>query len=321
MTSDQTLNPPQTNKSSSITLFAKGPSVLLAIYSLCIYLNQPAFFSFSNLGSILYYTCLLVPALLGVYLLVVLGQFDLSVGSVAALAGVIAALSIKAGCPIGLCVVLAFFAGAIFGTINWLLVSKMRIPALVGTLITMAAARAAALGLSEGQVVGGVSNNLAGLTLGIAGSVSPAIWLGLALVAALAFLSKQHVIIRHMHLAGSNRDAVMSTGINVSNLEWIAFVCAGIGASLVGVLQCSRTLSASPLSFPDLALECIAACVIGGARFSGGSGSAIGAFIGMLIVVASRNLVVLTGISVYWKDLGIALVLLAAVLLNRPKSD
>jgi len=108
----------------------------------------------------------------------------------------------------------------------------------------------------------------------------------------------------------------MSSGINVRAIKLFGFALAGAGSAVAGILQSSRTLSASPFVFPDLALECIAACVIGGASLSGGTGRAAGAFFGMLMVVISRNLVVMAGVSVYWQELGVALVLLAAVLLK-----
>jgi ribose transport system permease protein len=80
-------------------------------------------------------------------------------------------------------------------------------------------------------------------------------------------------------------------------------------------------MSASPHAFPDLALDCIAACVIGGDRLSGGAGRVSGAFFGLLMVVVSRNLVFLAGISAYWQDLAIALILLGAAVLNRSPAE
>jgi ribose transport system permease protein len=295
------------------------PLLIIVLYLACIFAFQPAFFSPTNLNSLLYYTCLLVPALLGVHLLIVLGLFDLSIGAVAAACGVIAAKLMTLNVPIPLSVLLALIGGALFGVLNWTFVGKFKIPALIGTLITMGVARAVSLGLTEGQVVSGLPNDFGGLASGIAGQISPAVWLGIILVLVLEFLTHRHVIFRHMYHAGSNRIAAKNSGIHVNGLECMAFVLAGVGAALVGVLQCSRTLSASPYAFPDLALECIAACVIGGASLSGGSGRAVGAFFGMLMVVISRNLAVLAGVSIYWKELAISLVLLAAVLINQSK--
>lgn len=297
------------------------PVIIFVIYLGVIYVLQPAFFSTSNLSSVLYSTCLLVPAILTVHLLMVLGLFDLSIGAVAAIGGVIAAKALISGCSLIISISLAMLVGLIFGLLNWLLITKARISALIGTLITLGMARAAALAITDGQIITGLPNEFGNLVIITTNSISPVITIGLAMVLMLEILERQHVLFRRFYHIGSNRIAAVNGGINVVKLECLGFILAGVGASATGVLQCARTMSASPLLFPDLALECIAASVIGGSSLKGGAGTAIGAFLGMLVVVVSRNLAVLVGVSVYWRDLAIALVLLAAVLLNKNTND
>lgn len=295
--------------------------VLLALYLACIYALQPAFFSPNNLSALIYYTCLLMPAVLGVHVLIVLGLFDLSVGAVAAVSGVVAAKLMTAGIAIPMGLALGISTGIIFGLLNWLFVVKLRISALIATFITLGVARAVSLGFTKGQSIGGLPDGFGTLALGSARwSIPPAIFWGIGLVCAVEFLTQRHVLFRRLYHVGSNPAAAVSSGINVNAIRLFGFALCGAGAALAGLLQCSRTLSASPFLFPDLALESIAACVIGGASLSGGTGRATGAFFGMLMVVISRNLVVMAGVSVYWKELGVALVLLAAVLLKRGES-
>jgi ribose/xylose/arabinose/galactoside ABC-type transport system permease subunit len=291
--------------------------VIFALYLALIYAYQPTFFSPSNLASLLYYTCLLIPAALGVHLLIVLGLFDLSIGSVAAASGVVMAQAVAAGAPLSIGVIGGVVTGMLFGFLNWFLVSKLRIAALIGTLIAMGLARATAVGITQGETLAGLPEAFGRLSLGSFMGFPHAVAVGVILVAVLELLSLKHVIFRRFYQAGSNRRAAVDNGINVSALECLAFVLAGIGASLVGLLQSSRTLSATPHAFPDLALDCIAACVIGGDSLSGGSGRPTGAFLGMLMIVASRNLAVLGGVSVYWQDLAVSVILLAAVLFNK----
>lgn len=296
--------------------------VLLMLYLACIYTYQPAFFSSNNLWALLYYTCLLVPAVLGVHILMVLGLFDLSVGAIAAMSGVAAAKVMAAGAPIPIALAFGIFIGLVFGLMNWLFVVKFRIAALIATLITLGIAKAVALGITQGQSIGGLPNQYGALALGSSGSfVSPAIVFGIGLVCVVEFLTPRHLLFRRFYQVGSNPAAAAGSGINVRAIKLFGFALSGAGAAVVGLLQTSRTLSASPFLFPDLALECIAACVIGGASLSGGTGRAGGAAFGMLMVVISRNLVVMAGVSVYWQELGIALILLAAVLLKRREAN
>jgi len=290
--------------------------VLLAFYLACIYVVQPRFFSSNNLWALVYYTCLLTPAVLGVHVLIVLGLFDLSVGAIAAVCGVLAAKAMMAGMPIAISMGIGILFGGVFGLLNWLLVVVFRISALIATLISLGIARAISLGITQGLSIGGLPDSFGNIALGSPGSLSPAIVLGICLVLAVEFLTQRHVLFRRLYHVGSNSAAAASSGINVKAMKLFGFVLAGIGAGMAGLLQASRTQSASPFLFPDLAFECIAACVIGGASLSGGTGRAAGAFFGMLMVVISRNLVVMAGVSIYWKELGIALILLAAVLLK-----
>jgi ribose transport system permease protein len=265
----------------------------------------------------LYYTCLVVPAVMGVHLLILLGMFDLSVGAVAAAAGVVMAKAVSVGFSLPAAVALGLCVGLLFGFLNWLVVSKLNISALIGTLITMGAARAVSVGTTEGVTLTGLPPTFAHLAQGLTAGIRNAVLIGAALVVMVEFLSHKHIVFRRFYQIGSNRTAAVQSGINVSLLDFTAFALSGMGAAFAGLFQASRTLSASPHEFPDLALDCIAACVIGGDNLSGGSGQAIGAFMGMLMVVVSRNLVILAGINVYWQDLAIAVVLFGAVLLNR----
>ena len=290
---------------------------MLVVYLALIYTFVPVFFSPTNLWALVYYTCLVVPAVLGVHLLIVLGLFDLSVGAVAAASGVIAARLMNIGFSIPVSLLIGIATGFIFGVLNWLFVVKFRISALIATLISLSIARAVCLGITEGQSIGGLPAAFANIALGGPGSrMSPAISIGIGLLIILEFLTQRHVVFRRFYHVGSKTAAAASSGISVSAVQLLGFALSGMGAAAAGLLQCSRTQSASPFLFPDLALECIAACVIGGASLSGGSGTAVGACFGMLMVVISRNLVVMAGVSVYWQELGIALILLAAVLLR-----
>jgi ribose transport system permease protein len=289
--------------------------VLLILYLAVIFTIQPAFFSTANLSALVYYTCLVMPAVLGVHVLIVLGQFDLSVGATAAMAGVIAAKGMTHGFPIGISILLAVSAAVSFGALNWLLVVQLRISALIATFITLGVASAVSLAITEGVSISGLPTSFSRITAG-SSLRSPAIIFGVGLVCVLEILTQRHVLFRRLYQVGSNTAAARSSGINVKAVQLFGFALASAGAAVTGVLQSSRTLSASPFVFNDLALECIAACVIGGARLSGGTGRAAGAFFGMLMVVISRNLVVMAGVNIYWQDLGVSLVLLAAVLLR-----
>lgn len=293
------------------------PVVLLSLYLLGIWLFVPVFFSPPNLVSVAYSTSLLIPAVLGVHLLLILGLFDLSIGAVAAMSGMACAVTIAHGAPATTAVAVGLASGAAFGALSAVLVSSLRIPALIGTLVTMGIARALALGLTEGRVLSDFPDKLKSVASIHIGALPLLCLLGVAAVALAECVERRHVVFRMFYRVGDNREAARNCGINVGGTEYLAFLLAGSAAAITGILQASRSNSASPIVFGDLALESIAACVIGGTKLQGGSGRAIGALCGLLVVVISRNLTVLAGVSVYWKDLVIALLLLASLLVSR----
>src|SRR5262249_37839145 len=153
---------------------------------------------------------------LGVHILIVLGLFDLSVGSVATLSGVVAAKAIVSGAPISLGLSFGLLIGVSLGFLNWFLVVKCRISALIATLITLGIARAISLGVPQGQSIAGLPQSLAALALGTPGSsLAPAIVLAVGLICAAEFLTRYHVLFRRLYQVGSNAAAAASSGINV----------------------------------------------------------------------------------------------------------
>jgi ribose transport system permease protein len=240
------------------------PPALALLYVCCVAAYQPAFLSRTNLVLLLYYTSLLIPAVVGTYFLILLGLFDLSIGANAAAAGVICAKSLSIGLPVSLSILFAVLAGLLGGLTSWALVSLLRIPALIGTMITLAAFKGVALLATSGRVIGGLPQDFTNLVLGGTDRLWLPIGMGISILATTEVLSRHHFIFRRMYYAGSNATAAAHNGINVTALKCIAFCLAGIGSAVVGILQSARTQSASPTAFPDLALQTIAACIIGG---------------------------------------------------------
>ena len=279
---------------------------------------EPPFLRSTNLVLLLYYTALVLPSVLGMYTLILTGLFDLSIGSTAALAGVLYALGLSFGYSNVVSLVLGLTSGMLIGGLNWVLISLIRVPALVGTLITMAAVRGIALLVTSGRVIGGLPSDSSPVKVaGIPQELLVIIGSGLLLVVGAEFLSQRHFVLRRLYYLGSNRQAALAQGLSAQRLELLGFICAAVGASAVGIMQSRRTLSASPLSFPDLALDAIAACVIGGMSLNGGRGRAFACAIGLIVIVSARNLVNLAGASVYVEDLAVATILLLAVLFDH----
>src|SRR5207248_2120327 len=132
-----------------------------------------------------------------------------------------------------------------------------------------------------------------------------------------SFLSLNAVAFRRFYQMGSNPLSAEICGLRTSRIVMTAFVFCAIGASITGLLGASRTMAASPTGTESLALDTIAACVIGGSDLRGGTGTIWGALVGLLIVQTASTAVILLGISLYWRYGVIGVILIAAIVLNR----
>jgi len=275
------------------------------------------FLRFGNLVAIATSCLVLLPAAIGMQALLVAGRFDLSLGALSALIGVITALGLSWGFSWYFAAIVALLCGLLISTFTALMVSVFRFDVLIATLAMMWIARSLALVLADGKTIGPLFDEVgeiaAARVLGI--DVSLLVAVGFALL--VAFMLRFQLHCRRLYAVGSNESAARSAGINVVAELILAFGIATAGAAVTGLIQLVRSESASPLVFQELSLECIAACVLGGAALRGGRGSVLGACLGLLVVVALRNFVLALEVHVYWRYLAIGVLLLIATALDR----
>ena len=266
------------------------------------------------------------------------GDFDLSVGSVVAMSGVVAAEvtnrtgSVLAGIAAGM------LAGALVGLVNGIVIAVLGINALITTLATMQIARGLGFLASDGKAVG-VANDafytlglssLGGITwlrwLGetgrfgqwLLGLTSP-IWITLVSFVVFGILLKKTVFGRNALAIGGNKEAALLAGIPVRLTKIVIFSLQGMVAGFAGVILASRMGSGLPDSSRGLELQVISACVLGGVSLTGGIGSMWGVVMGVLIMGIAENAMNLLNIPTFWQYVASGAILLAAVLLDRLK--
>lgn len=261
---------------------------------------------------------------LGATLLIIAGEFDLSVGSLFAAAGMLfAILTTKAGFngPLALLVVLA--AAAAVGLVNGLITLKARIPSFITTLGMLMILRGAVLGVSGGWPVsweGEPSAFMSALTGSLTASLetirlSSVWWLALGVLAHLLLFRTPFG--SWLLATGGNSGAARASGIQVGRVKVTAFVISSLMAALAGVVQFSRLGSFSPTYGEGMELDAIAATVIGGTALTGGKGSIAGTVMGTLLVAMVSSGLVLAGAPVYWYRVFVGLILIVAVVINR----
>lgn len=299
----------------------KGRGVVVAVAILTFYVvvavvAVPAFLAVGNLVGIFFSTALLLPVVMGMQALLLVGHFDLSAGANASFAVMVLAVVNAQTDSVGLALVVAIMVAVVIGMLNGLLVVRMGVSDLIATLAMMGILRSLALAINDGRIIAGLPAVLAVPATVVVLGMPLVVWLALVAFALCVFGLRNVALLRRVYAVGGNREAARNAGIDVDLVAISAFAFLGFAAAVTGVLQASRTLSASPLVFQDLAIDAVAACLIGGSTLAGGRGTLTGAALGLLAVVATRNFVVLIGVPVYWKDFVVGVLLLGAVAID-----
>ncbi|MGE5599510.1 MAG: ABC transporter permease [Bacteroidota bacterium] len=255
---------------------------------------------------------------IGMTVALVLGGFDLSVGSVLALAGVVAGGLYLAGFNIWLASAAALLTGMFCGLINGYFIGRVGLNPLITTLGMMGIARGAAYVCTQGSPLSLSGTDPVFLFLG-SGSVLgvPVMVLILAVLAVLGdFLLRRSTALRKVFYVGSNEKAAVLSGINVKQVKlWVYFLVASLSA-LAGLLSLSRFTVAQPNAATGAELRAISSCVIGGASLSGGEGTILGSILGVILLALVNNGLVLLNVSMYWQDLISGVILIGAVTID-----
>ena len=247
------------------------------------------------------------------------GDFDLSISSVVACAGVVAALVMNRTDSILLGVFAGLACGAVSGFVNGYVVAKLRINALITTLASMQIVRGFGLIISDYKAVGIVNENF--FELGNArflGVVAP-IWITLGCFLVFGFILQRTVFGRDTLAVGGNAEAAHLAGIAVDRVKIIIFTAQGVMAAFAGIVLASRLTSGQPNTSVGFELDVISACVLGGVSLTGGVGSMTFVVAGVLIMGIVQNAMNLLNIPPGYQYVARGLILLGAVLLDRWK--
>lgn len=293
---------------------------LLAI-SVLLSIAAPEFLSTENLLDVLRRGSAVAIAAVGMTLVIVMGEIDLSVGSTVAWSGVIGALAAKAGAPLPLAVVAGIGAGAGVGLVNGLLVTRLGVSSFIVTLGTLSAIRGLALEATSGVAVGGLGERYQSLASDLVGPLSVPLLLLVGVAAAAAWVMRRTPFGRHVTAIGSNRVAAELCGVRVDRVRLTVFVAGGALAGLAGMIVSSIVWSGSPTAADGLELDVIAAVVIGGASLRGGVGTIGGSLVGAALMQVLANGSALLGIDDFIQKILIGGIIVAAATvdaLRRP---
>jgi ribose/xylose/arabinose/galactoside ABC-type transport system permease subunit len=280
----------------------------------------PAFLTRYNLFNLLRQTSELGIVAMAMTVLIVSGEFDLSVGAIYAVTGVVTGLAFKSvGVPIWLACACGLASALLLGIINGLLVTTARMSSFIATLATMMVFRGVAMVLSQGQPISGFPHVAFFEILGHAklfGSLPiPILWLGVAGVLLYTLLHRTAYGMK-VFATGDNQQAADLAGIRTARLKRLNFLITALAAGGAGLISLGYLKTVTPTQGTGMELEAIAAAVIGGTAMRGGVGSILGTFLGAFIMSEVRTGLVLIGTGAYVQDACVGLIIALAVILN-----
>lgn len=314
---------PQTRASVARAKFAsliQRQGALVALVIVCIFaaLRYERFLTSENLLNVLRQNSMLGLVALGMTFVILTGGIDLSVGSLLAVAGVVAANLAGRGVLVAVLVGIGFTT--LLGTVNGLVIAKARIQPFIVTLAMMIAARGLALAYTGEQSVrvGRLSEGFTWLGRGVVGSVPvPVLILVVAFAAGWVVLNHTRFG-RHVYALGDNEEAARLMGLNVARVTIGVYALSGLLAGLAGVILAARLGAGQPVAGTGWELDAIAAVVVGGTLLTGGQGGIGGAAVGVLLLGVIFNLFNLEGtISSWWQWVLRGIFLLAVVIVQN----
>jgi rhamnose transport system permease protein len=250
---------------------------------------------------------------MGMTLVIVARQIDISVGSQFSICAVTAGLLARAGVPMPIVIVLTLCTGAAMGALNGWLVAGMGLPSIVVTLATMVILRQSLAWARQGELV---SNLPPGFQWFGQGQAAGQIWIvaaGLAIFAIFAWAQTFLAAGRHVYAVGADREAARLAGIDPAGVVFRVFVLMGVAAAAGAILQAVRFAEVDPKSGEGLELVVIAAVVVGGTAISGGRGTVVGSLAGVALLGTIGAALVFLARQAQWDRAIQGLIILAAV--------
>ncbi len=305
----------------------------IALLILCIGLTMLSdkFLTVDNGWNVLRQISVNICISVGMTLVVLTAGIDLSVGSILAFSGAVAAGLLKSGISfpendlfIGFTLLGTILAGLITGSFlgffNGWVITKFKVPPFVATLAMLTVARGFTMLWTKGYPISSLGTDFAYIGTGWFLGIPVLVWIAVVVVIAAMIISNKTALGRYIYAIGGNENAAKLSGINIDKVKIIVYTLAGALAAIGGIMVTSRLDSAQPNAGMSYELDAIAAVVIGGTSLSGGRGTIIGTVLGAIIIGVLNNGLVLLDVSPFWQQVVKGMVILLAVMIDKANS-
>ncbi|KKL15959.1 hypothetical protein LCGC14_2500370, partial [marine sediment metagenome] len=294
-----------------------GNFLVVVVIFITMSFVSPYFMTRTNMHALLLALSIQTIIGVGMTILMVSGGFDLSVGSVVGLTGMVAGMLIKkAGIPVPAAIIMSLLVGAAIGLFHGLMVTKVGLNPFIVTLAGLSLYRGLTLIINDGKQVAQIGDVFSSIGQYKLFGIQMPIWYAIVFIIVGDILLRRNKYLRQNFFIGGNETAARLLGIQVDNVQISNYILTSVIAAFAGVVWTGRMGTATVYAGTGLELKVITAVIIGGASLNGGEGSVLGAFLGSLIMVLIINILTLVGIKIYWQNFLIGAILLFAVTLD-----
>ena len=295
--------------------------VLAVLIGLIVFftVKQAQFATYGNFINILETNAVLLIVSVGLTFTLLVGGFDLSIGGVLALSGVLLSVLLHSGVPTVAAIVLLVLAGVLWGaTVTGIPIAVLDVSFFVVTLGVLVATRGLAFVITRGEVKGLYNEKLLrSIGAGTVGGIPYPVIIAVVILLAAIIVTRYTGYGRMIYAVGGNREAARLAGINVTMVRLSTYAISAGLAALAGVLEAGRLAAASPDVDQGIEFSAAAAVLLGGTSFVGGIGTMLGTFLGVIFLGVLQNGLIIESISVYWQGVITGAVLFASVLIDR----
>lgn len=323
--------------SALLTLMKMRTLVALILVFAFFAFAAPNFLTGANMLIVSKHVAINAILAIGMTFVIISGGIDLSVGSIVGLCAMAAGYLVLNGLDLGflglgwtvqfntleICLIV-LMAGALIGSVNGVLVTRLNVAPFIATLGMLYVARGAALLFSDGRTFPNLTGNAeygshtfrqigGGDLLGI----PVAVWIMIGFTLVAAYLAARTPLGRHIYAVGGNERGAALSGVKVERTKIFVYVFSGICAAMVGLIIASQLQASHPATGETFELNAIAAAVLGGTSMSGGRGRVVGTIVGAFVIGVLANGLIMMGVSSFWQTVIKGLVIIAAVVLDQ----
>lgn len=282
---------------------------------------NPQFLSWNNMTNILRQASYTAIAAVGMTMVIIIGEIDLSAGSLVCAAGLVGAIVCKNTNSVFLAVMAALATGAVVGLFNGTLCAVGRLPGFIASLASMTILRGLAYIVTGGNSVVWTNDLFTKIGTGYMGPIPVPVIIMILIIIFGVLLTTKLRFGRYIYAVGGNMESSRWSGIAVVKVKILVYVIMGVLTSIAGLIVTARLGSGQPSAGLNFEMDCITAAVVGGTSMAGGRGKIIGTVVGVILLTVLTNGMTLVGMNTYWQQVLKGVIIVVSVLADtRSKS-